>query len=157
MYNIFRSLTGFFVCFSVHRLSSQQCQSASSPIEVTTTMSLASDHVVQSGCATSRVRFSARSGQHLNISIIDFTSESHLDVTRTCNNYMQLRDVSIGQPFPVCASSPRERHVMTSEGHEVEVDFEIHDEETQKFLLRIEGDVITLQSMNVVRIGFPSM
>ena len=109
-------------------------------INVSTSLTLSSATLVTSGCATSTLRLSARAGQTLNVSIVDFSTDSSLHAANSCLNYLQLKDTRSTSSLPVCAgSSVRERHVMQSSGDEVEARFTLHDPSKQRFLLTFQG------------------
>ena len=120
-------------------ISTSQCQ-AGQKISIATTLTVSSATLVTSGCATSTLRLSARAGQTLNVSIVDFSTDSSLRAANSCLNYLQLKDTRSTSSLPVCAgSSVRERHVMQSSGDEVEARFTLHDPSKQRFLLTFQG------------------
>ena len=121
------------------KVTRSSCQSSQN-LEVSTSLTLSSATLVTSGCATSTLRLSARAGQTLNVSIVDFSTDSSLHAANSCLNYLQLKDTRSTSSLPVCAgSSVRERHVMQSSGDEVEARFTLHDPSKQRFLLTFQG------------------
>ena len=114
------------------------CRSGAATVEVSTRESVSSQTLLTSGCATSTMHFTARHGQTLNMSIVDFSSDSSLD-SNSCLNYLQVKDTESGSSLPVCSGSVRERHILQSTGHEIEATFQLRDPNKQRFLLRFEG------------------
>ena len=134
----------------VQQLSRQQCLQSHFRLNVTTQLTLSSDQLSQSGCATTSVRLRAREGQRLNISIVDFTTIDEAQQGVACTNYLQLSEDN-QPPHTICASSPRIRHVMTSQLNEVVADFRLHDPPNQRFLLTFEGDLSFHSTMTSFR------
>ena len=130
------------------------CQTTNGRVNVSTSLSLSSSSLVTSRCGTSTLRFSARPGQTLNVSIVDFTRESSLQAVNSCLNYLQLKDTRSSSSLPVCSGAVRERHVMQSSGHEIEATFTLHDPSKQRFLLRFQGAtcVCLKRTLNIIAV-----
>ena len=128
-----------FISFSALTVTHSDCNRGDKLYDVTTSTSLASDQLLTSNCGTSSLRLSARRGQRLNVSIIDFTADDAHAASRSCVNYFQLRDDVTDDAMTVCAGVERNRHVLTSTGNELRVTFHLHDASKQKFLLQLEG------------------
>ena len=120
-------------------MAPNDCNQRNTVYDITTSTSLVSDQLLTSNCGTSSLRLSARRGQRLNVSIIDFTADDAHAASRSCVNYFQLRDDVTDDAMTVCAGVERNRHVLTSTGNELRVTFHLHDASKQKFLLHLEG------------------
>ena len=115
------------------------CSQSGKVYNITTTTSLASDALLTSDCGTSSLSLSARPGQRLNVSIVDFTADESHAGSRSCVNYFEMRDDVTDDSMTVCAGVDRERHVLTSTGNQLRVTFHLHDANKQKFLLQLQG------------------
>ena len=125
-----------FLELNIHRGT---CSSNDPRFEIGTSVtSLPSDVIADSSCATSSLTLTARQGQRLNVTIVDYKHDVTSD-PRFCENYLQLVDVTSEATTQVCAGSERVRHIMTSTGSELRVAFQLHNARNQRFLLQVQG------------------
>ena len=117
-------------------------------------LSVSSEILAKSHCGSSSMAFSARPGQHLNITITDFNHLSNQNNQRSCVNYLELTELS-GKTEPVCAGTyGRTGHVMLTTGHDVTTVFHIQDPRNQRFILTFEGWIITSHIYFCIHIYF---
>ena len=100
------------------------------------------------GCAfgSQPLQVEAMPGQTLNVTLYDFSRAAADDVERTAcrHEYGELLDVTSAHARPLCArTAARRQHVMSSDGHRLELTLSSQNFANQPLLLQLQGDVST--------------
>ena len=150
MYSQVQTIVAKFV--SVNWVESAMCHAGSKNIEVATEAVLSSKNLFDVGCGGSTLQLTAKPGQQLNVSIVDFTWQAAIDQAGSCVNYLELHDTTGDDRVTVCAGPSRERDIMMSAANVLQAHFQLQDPKQQHFLLEIRGQA--WQITFVVKIMF---